>query len=232
MKNIGKIFRYPPSTDPPLAWERFLADRDLWTITCNRCRKGAECKTEALEREQDPSSLCLSFSWMTFIRQDPRVFCMPMATFPSRLTAACCHCSELSAQAIGEGSVEISFTGIVSPLTEMKPPWGLETAAVQQQETRNEADCRCFGTSSVVGFHDYPILKHKSTMSCKTNTVFLVSSLKLNKKHKNSRNGLSGGLHKVTAEPAPGPHFHILVTVTLWRHPVVTSPQWDKDGRK
>lgn len=150
MKNMGKIFRYPPSTDPPLAWERFLAERDLWTITCNQCRKGAENKPEALQREK--IHFCLSFSRMTFIQQDPRVFCMPTATLLSRLTATCCHCSKLSAQAIGEGSVEFSFTGIVLPLTKVKPPGGLETAAVRQQETRNEANCRCFGKSTVVGF--------------------------------------------------------------------------------
>lgn len=101
-------------------------------------RKGVGSKAGALQREQDPSLLL--FSWMIFMRQDPRVFCMPMATFPSRLTAACCHCSELSVQAMAEGSMEISFRGIISPLTEVKPPWGLETAVIQQQETRNEAD--------------------------------------------------------------------------------------------
>lgn len=170
---------------------------------------------------------------MTFIQQDPRAFCMPMATFPSQLTAACCHCSELSAQAIGEGSVEISFTGIISPLTEMKPPWGLETAAVQQQETGNEADCRCFRISSVVCFRNYPILKHRSTMSWEKNTVFLLSNFERNKKREKSghMNGFSGGLHKVTAKPAPDPHFHILVTLTEWRQPVLTSPQWVK-GKK
>lgn len=133
----------------------------------------------------------------------------------------------LSAQAIGEGSVEISFTGIILPLTEIKPPWGLETAAVRLQETRNETDCRWFGKSSVVGFHNYPILKHKSTLSWETSTVFLVCSLEKNKKHETSRNinDLSGGLHKVTAEPAPDPRFHILVMLTAWRVPVLTSPQ-------
>lgn len=181
MKNIGKIFRYPPSTDPPLAWERLLAERDLWTITCNQCRKGAETKTEALEREQNPFSLCVLSSWMTFIQQHPRVFCMPVATFPPELTAACCRCSELSEQAIREGSMEISFAGIISPLTEMKPPWGLETTAAQQQEGRDEAACRGFCKSSVLGFHNYPIWKHKSTVSWETNALFLCG-LESNKK--------------------------------------------------
>lgn len=58
-------------------------------------------------------------------------------------------------------------------------------------------------------------LLHKSTVSRETK-VFLVCSLEMNKKHETSRNrnGLSGGLHKVTAEPAPDPHFHTLVTLT------------------
>lgn len=156
MKNIGNVFRCPASTDPPLAWERFLAERALWTITCNQCRKGAEDETEAQQREQDPFSLSL------LLRDDfhpagSQGVLHAKDSFPTSLTAACCHHSELSPQATGEGSVEISFTGIISPLTEMKPPSGLETAAVWQQETRNEADCGCFGKSSVVGFHNYPI---------------------------------------------------------------------------
>lgn len=121
MKNIGKIFRYPPNTDPPLAWERFLAERDLWTITCNQCRKGAQNKPEAQQREQDPSSLSL------LLRDDfhpagSQGVLHAKDSFPTSLTAACCHHSQLSPQATGEGSVEISFTGIISPLTEMKAP--------------------------------------------------------------------------------------------------------------
>lgn len=121
MKNTGKSFRYPANTDPPLAWERFLAERALWTITCNQHRKGAENETEAQQREQDPFSLSLLLrddfhpagSQCVFHAKD---------SFPTSLTAACCHPPELSPQATGEGSVEISFTGIISPLTEVKPP--------------------------------------------------------------------------------------------------------------
>lgn len=173
MKNIGNVFRCPASTDPPLAWERFLAERALWTITCNQCRKGAEDETEAQQREQDPFSLSL------LLRDDfhpagSQGVLHAKDSFPTSLTAACCHHSEISPQATGEGSVEISFTGIISPLTEMKPPSGLETAAVWQQETRNEADCGCFGKSSVVGFHNYPIWKYRSAMSRETHAAFLV----------------------------------------------------------
>lgn len=120
-KNTGKSFRYPASTDPPLAWERFLAERDLWTITCNQSRKGAENETGAQQGEQDPFSLSL------LLRDDfhpagSHSVLHAKDSFPTSLTAACCHHSELSPQATGEGSVEISFTGIISSLTEMKPP--------------------------------------------------------------------------------------------------------------
>lgn len=157
-------------------------------------------------------------------------------SFPTSLTAACCHPLELSPQARGERSVEISFTGMISPLAEMKPPSGLQTAAVWQQETRSETDWGCFGQSSVVRFHNYPIWKYRSTTSRETHTAFLFCSLKRNKGHETSGNMnggiLSGGLLKVTAQPAPDSHFYILVMLTAWRLPVLTSPQWDKDGWK
>lgn len=133
MKNIGKIFKYPPSTDPPLAWERFLAERDLWTITCNWSEREWEAEQKHCRESRIHPSSC-THGWLSPNRIPG---CFACQWQPSHLS----DCSLLRAQRTGYGRGQSGnfLTEIISPLTEMKPPWGLEAAAVQQQETRNEA---------------------------------------------------------------------------------------------
>lgn len=119
-------------------------------------RKRVGSRTEALQREQDPSFL--SCSWMTFTQQDPRLFCMPMATFPSQ----CLQPAQSSAHRLWERA-------------EWKFPYRNNFALDWNEATLGTGGSSCtaardkewssliwFSERSVVGFDDYPILNNKN----------------------------------------------------------------------